>query len=292
MNNIFIVLLIIIIIYIFINTCNYSNPIIKLSTKPYLWQYWDNIDDKPTPVYITLSLKTVDKYCSDNFEIVRLNKNNISDYIPEIKEYKSQLDKLIIAHKVDIYRLFLLKKYGGIYMDCDIICLKNPIEIIEKLQKYDYVGFGCTELKCSNGYGNPSNWIMASKPNGILITYTLNEALNKLQIYDIQKQKFKYHDIGKHLLWDQIDILNKKEKYLYYHYHSKFDGSRDKYGNWIDSNIIFSNTKIEYEDERNMIFFVYYNSGIKKELKEISEKDLLEKDWNYTKFLKQSLNII
>jgi len=291
MNNTFIIILLVVIFfYIFINTYNnYSNILTKLSTKPYLWQYWDNIDNNPTPAYITLSLKTVDKYCSNSFEIVRLDKNTIINYIPEIEEYKTQLDKLIIAHKVDIYRLFLLKKYGGIYMDCDIICLKDPIEIIEKLKIYDFVGFGCTGIQCNYGYGKPSNWIMASNSNGILINRVLDAALNKLKVYDIKKQKFTYHDIGKQVIWDELDILIKYQNYSYYHYLNKFDGSRDKYGTWINSDLIFSNTKLEYEDEANMMFYVFYNSDIKETIRLISEKDLLEKDWNCTKFIKRSL---
>ena len=60
---------------------------------------------------------------------------------------------LIIAHKVDIYRIMLLKKYGGLYLDSDIIVLKDPIDIINKLECYDFVGFGCTGTICFNSYG-------------------------------------------------------------------------------------------------------------------------------------------
>jgi hypothetical protein len=38
-----------------------------------------------------------------------------------------------------------------------------------------------------------------------------------------------------------------------------------------------------------MMFFVVYNSGISKNIKELSEEEILNKDWNFTKFIKKSI---
>jgi hypothetical protein len=259
------------------------------TNKPYLWQYWDNIDGNKTPSYIELCFKTVDKHCSNSFNIIRLNKNNISKYLPELRTLSiyNKIDKLIIAHKVDLYRIMLLKKYGGLYMDADTVVLKNPIEVIDKLDKYDYVGFGCTGTVCKNGYGQPSNWIMASRKNGILVSKVLDNMINKI----VEKDKFDYHDLGKLVLWNELKILLNKDykDYKYYQYPNKVDGSRDKNGLWIDTDIAFSNNKIEYDDEENMLFFVVYNHSIPKNIKELSETEILKKDWNFTKFIKKSL---
>jgi hypothetical protein len=255
--------------------------------KPYLWQYWDNIDGKETPAFISLCLKTVDIHCSNSFEIVRLTKNNIFKYIPELEKYKDKMDKLIIAHKVDIYRILLLHKYGGIYMDADIICLKDPIEIMHKLNDYDFVGFGCTGNNCQMGYAKPSNWILASQPNSILMGRVLKNVLDKVE----NKKDFDYHDLGKMVIWEEMDNLIKNNDYKYFHYPNKVDGSRDKHGNWIDTSVVFSNYPVEYENESIMMFYVFYNSGITPEVKGMSESELLSQDWNYTKFLKKGLNI-
>ena len=255
------------------------------ATKPYLWQYWDTMEGKEIPSYINLALQTVTKHCSNSFEIVRLNKDNIYEYIPEIKEYQSVMDKLIIAHKVDIYRILLLFKYGGLYMDADIICLKDPIEIIDKLYANDFVGFGCTGDICQIGYGEPSNWILASRPNGILMSKVLQHLLYKLK----NQSSFQYHDLGKLVIWEELQKLIQYNNYKYFHYPNKVDGSRDKHGRWIHSDIIFSNMPIEYEDEANLMFFVFYNSDMTPEIKRMSQHDFLEKDWNYTKFLKRGL---
>lgn len=268
--------------------CRSKNSIVlNKKKKPYLWQYWDNIDGRETPPYISLCMETVDKHCSKSFQIVRLNKNNIFKFIPELEKYKEKMEKLIIAHKVDIYRILLLHKYGGLYMDADIITLRDPIEIIDKLVEYDFVGFGCTGDLCNNGYANPSNWILASQPNSILIEEVLKKLLDKLET----KKEFDYHDLGKLVIWDELEKLITEKKYKYYHYPSKVDGSRDVYGRWVDTDVVFSNIKLEYEDEDNMLFYVFYNSGIPAHVKKMSKEELLEKDWNYTKYLKRGLGI-
>jgi hypothetical protein len=251
--------------------------------KPYLWVYWDNLNGNKTPALIELCYKSVVINCSKSFDIVKLNKDNILTWLPELADYKGDIDKLIIAHKVDVYRIMLLYNYGGIYIDADTIVLRNPIEIIDKLDKYDYVGFGCSGNNCTYGYGAPSNGIMAARSHSILMANVLKHIIKK-----IKKDKFEYFDLGKYIIWEEIKNVN---EYEYYHYPNKFDGTRDKYGNWITTNIIFSDIPIEYEDESNMIFFTLYNSEISNKISNMSEDELLAKDWNFTKFLKKGFHI-
>lgn len=257
------------------------------SNKPYLWQYWEG----PMPSYIKLCLDTVDKHCSNNFTILRLNESNIREYLPELEKYEDKLSQLIIAHKVDIYRIMLLYKYGGIYLDVDIIVLRNPLEIIEKLRKYDFVGFGCTGNKCKNGYGKPSNWLLASKPNTILMANILKNLLHKLtKLGKLYKPKIEYHDFGKLVIWEELDKLI-KDGYTYYHYPNTIDGTRDVDGLWVDSSRIFSNENIKYDNEENMMFLILYNSEIDDSIKQLSENELLNKNWSYSKFIKKSLEL-
>jgi len=253
--------------------------------KPYMWLYWDNKTDKNNPAIIDLCYDTVVKHCSNSFEIVRLNKDNIESYIPELEHYKIYMKDLIIAHKVDIYRIMLLYKYGGIYLDSDIIVLKDPVEIIDKLKKYDFVGFGCTGYECKNGYGNPSNWLLASRPNTNLMGNILNKQLEIIK----KNKKLDYHDIGKMLIWQELDNLFKQE-YEYYHYPNTIDGTRDKDGKWVTTQRLFSNEKIEYDNEKDMLFCVYYNSS-DLNINKLTKEEILSKDWNITKFIKKSLQI-
>jgi hypothetical protein len=259
--------------------------------KPYLWLYWDNIDNKPTPAYIELCHETVVKNCSKSFEIKILNKDIVKDYLPELKDYEKYLEKLKIAHKVDFYRILLLYKYGGMYMDSDIIVLKDPIEVIDRLYDNDFVGFGCTGTICKYGYGKPSNWILASRPNSIIMKNILDNLIKRLE-YMHEKNYYDnihYHELGKAIIWMELDKLIKNNKYKYHHYPNSIDGTRDKNGKWIFNDNFFSNEDLEYEDPEKMLFVVLYNSGISKNILNMTKDDLLNLDCNYTKFIKNAL---
>lgn len=259
--------------------------------KPYLWTYWDNIGGSTTPAYIELCYETVKRNCNESFNVIRLNKETIKKFLPELSEYDKYFDKLSIAHKVDIYRIMLLYKYGGLYIDADTIVLRDPIEVMNKLRKYDYVGFGCTGNKCRYGYKIPSNGIMASRPNSILMSKILVKLLEKTkEIYEKnQYDSIEYFDLGKLIIWKEIENLVKNDEYEYYHYPNRFDGSRDRHGNWIVTEIMFSNEPIDYEKEDELLFIVLYNSGIGKDIKGMTSGELLQKDWNFTKFINKSL---
>ena len=81
----------------------------------------------------------------NDFNIIVCNDKTIYHYIPEVMQYSEELAKLPIPQKVDIYRYYLLEKYGGAWVDADTICLKCLCPVYKKLKDYEYVGVG-------NGY--------------------------------------------------------------------------------------------------------------------------------------------
>lgn len=298
MNFLIILIAIFIVLYIIeINTEKQENFVLTdisaIKTedpKPYLWQFWDDIDGiENRPAYIDLCMETIDKHCSNSFNIIRLNSSNILDFIPEIQQYSKYIDKLIIAHKVDVYRMFLLYKYGGLYIDADVICMRDCIEIIDKLKDYDFVGFGCTGDICTWGKPSltPSNWILCSRKQSKLFRQCLDDIIHIIKT----KEKLEYHDIGKEIIWKNIKDLIEKENYDYYHYPNSFDGSRTKNGLWVSSDIVFSNINIDYDNNIDMLFYVFYNSGVNVDIKKYNKTELLNKDCNFVKYLKKSLSI-
>lgn len=257
--KIFIILLIICIIVKFI-----FNKI----KKPYLFWYWEGKEKK----YINLCFETVKKNCSKSFDIIKLNDITIHEWLPDLKKYEKNFEKLMIAQKVDIYRIMLLEKYGGLYIDADILVLKNPFEIIKKLDKYEFVGFGCTGIKCKYGNGKPSNAIMASRQHTNMMKNILNEQLNEIK----NKDNFGYFDLGKYIIWKYIE--------KYYHYENKYDGTRDKYGNWITNTQIFSDETIEYDDINNMLFLEMYNSNSTYDIDNMTYDELINGKTNFSWF--------
>jgi hypothetical protein len=285
---IFIVILIIIIKLSFLNKKQNKEPFDNINKKPYLWVYWENIGDNKTyPPYIDLCLQTIFKHCSTDFNLVLLDEKSILNYLPELEEKKKKykLDRLIIQHRVDYYRVLLLNKYGGLYLDADTLVMKNPIEIINKLKDFDYVGFGCTGIKCTNGYGKPSNAIMASRQNGQLISQVEKNLENRL----LNRDKFDYFDLGKLVIWEELDKLV-KDNYKYYHYDNHYDGTRDKEGNWMTNDYFFTDKKIDYLHPDDLIFVLLYNSEM-KDYKNKSKEELIKENTNFSKFIKKSLNI-
>lgn len=272
---------------------NYENISLnsESESKPILWVYWENKPLSIIPPYIKLCIQSIFKHCSKSFHVVLLNEKNIYKYLPELKQKEIDLNfsNLLIAQKVDYYRILLLTKYGGLYLDADVLVLKDPIEIIEKLKEYDFVGFGCTGLKCNYGYGRPSNGILASRPQSRLMVNVLKNIEDKInKINNNSDKKFEYFDLGKYVIWDELDKLFKNENYKYFHFSNDYDGTRDINGRWINLPIIFSEEPIPYKNPDKMFFLVLYNSGM-DEFKKMSEDSLLKSNMNISKFLRKSL---
>ena len=182
------------------------------------------------------------------YNFIILNPDTIKQYLPNIR---TDLNDLMIAQKVDYYRVYLLKMYGGIWVDADTIALKTLDEVFNKLDAgYDFIGFGCTGKICFNGWPDPSNGVMGSRQNGKLMTCCLNKLDSML---NADNKKHKYFDLGKNVIWKCMDEL---KPYDYYHFPSEYDGSRDKEGKWVHTPNHLSETPTQLIDE-NKGFFIF-----------------------------------
>lgn len=285
-------IIIIIITILLIISTSYAIKIITpqpqiIPTPQIIWLYWENKPNTPKPEYINLCYETIQYHCNKDFEIILLNETTIYDYLPNLRK---DINKLLIAQKTDYIRVALLHKYGGIWIDSDTIVMKNLIPIINKINKgYDYVGFGCSDKYCFNGYGKPSNGVMCSKPNGILMKNVLQELDGMLDNND----KFKYFDLGKFTIWNTIKKL---DNYDYYHYNASYDGSRDIYGGWINVDNHISTTPTTLLNEHNVMFvFLENNKFMGKNPKynffsKLSSDDIMNGDYWICDLFRKSLN--
>jgi hypothetical protein len=266
-----------------------TNKVIT-TPKPYLWYYWEDTNKK-RPEYIDLCIDSMYKYCSNSFNIIHLNNNNIDKYLPELKIDKMDFSRLKIAQKVDFYRILLMYKYGGIYIDVDVLVLKDLISIYDKLKDYDFVGFGCTGNICKNGFGKPSNWLLCSRPNTKLMKNILNRYNLKLnEINKVNNFNFNYHDFGKLLIWDELKELIERENYTYYHYSNLYDGTRDINGKWVNMSRLFSVENIIYDKPNDLLFIVLYNSNATEDIKNLTKNELLNSNYFISKYFRQSIN--
>ena len=232
--------------------------------KKIVWVYWENVKRDTFPTYISLCLKNLFNKSEGKYHVIFLNEKNIREYLPNLRK---DFDNLLIAQKTDYYRIALLYKYGGIWIDADIIVMQSLQPIFDKLDEgYDYVGFGCTGYQCTYGYPYPSNWVIGSQKNGILMKKCLDQLDHKLNkklnlIKNDNPYDDSYHDYGKVILWKNLDELIKRG-YKYYHFSSEHDGARDKNGNWIHAPQFFNTRKTKFLDESKLLFVVLYNSEI------------------------------
>ncbi len=254
--------------------------------KPKIWCFWETMKGKRKPGYIELCYDSIVHNCKNCFEVILLNETNIKKYLPQI--YNMDLSHLSLPHKADFYRYLLLNKYGGIWIDADIICLKCLCPLYNQLMNSnkDYMGFGCgrNTKSCSlnpNGKGDPTNWLMISKPN----TKFMNCVVNNCQKTVLNKDKFSYHGIGKNLLKKCIQKMDKDWDYIHI---SSTCQEYDTNGNKLNN--IFEDFQIE-DCMKERYFFPLYNTapGYPDWFKNLSKNELFNNQ-NVNKKLKKIIN--
>jgi len=257
-----------------------------------IWTYWETIKGKKKPGYIDLCINSIKYNCEKCFQVIVLDNHTIYNYLPEIKDIN--LSKLNIPQKVDFYRYNLLEKYGGVWIDADILVIKCICPFYNKLNKHnDYVGFGCgfdlkTCQKTFNGYSRPLNWFMMSKKNTNFMKCIQKKALQKINHYNNSNQKIEYHGIGKDILHECYNELNKKNNWTYTHIDSKCQ-EFDTQGNKLNNILIDFNWKDCYHER---IFFPLYNTapGYPDWFKNLSEKELKTKNTYLKPLILQAFN--
>lgn len=97
----------------------FKNPSIK-PDEDIIWQYWHQGREN-APELIKKCLESVEKFEGDK-KIVVLSFDTVKDYVKIPEKYYKLLEagKMKIAHFSDILRLYLLKQYGGAWIDSTI----------------------------------------------------------------------------------------------------------------------------------------------------------------------------
>ncbi len=137
--------------------------------KKRIWMYWDDLE---IPSYIQ-KIVNHNKKVLVNWEFVILNKETIHDYI---KDFPPKYNTLIVQHKSDWIRLWLLNKYGGLWSDISIIYndVKKIDKLWEKSDQYEMTGF-YNGGKLNGIYLKIENFFIMSKKGSHLISLWLHE---------------------------------------------------------------------------------------------------------------------
>jgi len=106
-----------------------------MNTTIKVYQYWDKGEDSMPPIIKYIYDHNLSLSLKHNFELVLLTKNNIREYIDNIDDDFFNLQP---NHQSDICRFNILHQYGGIWLDSDIIILKNIGKQYENFCKSNY----------------------------------------------------------------------------------------------------------------------------------------------------------
>jgi hypothetical protein len=111
------------------------------ANRPPLWLYHDLTHDQwRRPEYQNLCLETVHRHCAHSFQIVQLDRYSVYRYVPDLP--REVWVKCSPAQRVDLMRWELLARHGGLFLDADVLVLRDLLPVMEKLQDHDFVAFG------------------------------------------------------------------------------------------------------------------------------------------------------
>jgi hypothetical protein len=97
-----------------------------------IWLYWEG----PQPPYIALCYRTVLKH---NEQVRMLDRSGFEELFKSDRDI--DIDRLALNHKSDFIRAYLLKHYGGLYVDADCLVLRSLRPVLELAEERGFVGY-------------------------------------------------------------------------------------------------------------------------------------------------------
>ena len=188
-----------------------------------IWTYWH---EPKLPSLLKKFINTWKKH-NPNFKIIILNNKNIKTFLPtEDLDILNDKKNKTPTRFSDIVRYDILYKYGGIWSDISIICLKSYNSILKKMKNknLEYYGY----LHNDNPHKDKtliSSWFFVCVPNSIFlkdIVSKMNEVENFDNVTDFVKDMEKSIDTSslktKHkvYLWNYVItkyVLSKEKNY-------------------------------------------------------------------------------
>jgi hypothetical protein len=171
-----------------------------------IWTYWHD-DDLPNTV--RNCIRTWQETNPD-YTIIILNNDRLHELTGNDLS-KLNITNTMRARYADFARLFIMAKYGGVWMDSSIICTQ-PLSKVLPRSFYDMVGYYAPHTT-NKKFPIPENWFFAAPPNSRFIHDWLMEALFMTNF----KSEQAYIDYVKSELKVDIQELESALPYLAMH---------------------------------------------------------------------------
>ncbi len=118
-----------------------------------IWLYWEGV----MPGYIALCCRTVQAH---NANVELLDWAGFDALFQHDRDLA--IDALSLNHKSDFIRAYLLKHYGGLYLDADCVVLRDLAPVLDCAETYGFAGY-------REPLGYMSCNLMSSMPGGTVI---------------------------------------------------------------------------------------------------------------------------
>ena len=167
-----------------------------------VWSYWDK-DELPKD--ISLIVNNNKKILSD-WNYIVLTPSNINEYVFE--EYKSK-DTISPQHYADWLRLYLLEKYGGVWMDISIILNNNFDDLYKKSIEINSELTGFNAFHTDKEYPVIENWFIMAPRGSEVINLWKQEYNNALEkgFLDYKKSQISAGVNYQNIFGDKLDEI-------------------------------------------------------------------------------------
>ena len=127
-----------------------------------IWTYWDSDN---LPEIVQKSIENWKRYCPD-WTVNVVTPSNINEYLPENDFYNFRPDDFI-QRRVDLIRLYLVSKYGGVWSDASTAIKKSHDWIVDeqKTKGFEFFGYYREGSTKKPEYPVIENWFFAAVPD-------------------------------------------------------------------------------------------------------------------------------
>ena len=150
---------------------------------PPVWSFWHNLDDPDTPTIVKTNFKCIKEVYPD-WQLIVMTKDNVDKYSP--RDVIDAASNLQIMHKADLYRLYVLKEYGGLWIDSSVLIKDTNFvnELYKTCLEQNKIGlFEITQPTNTSGYPALENWfIMSPIPRHPVVELWYNEFLKAIKM--------------------------------------------------------------------------------------------------------------
>jgi len=201
------IIILIVILLLFIIIIYKKKEHINTSIPKKIWVFWNTLEDD-APKIIKYCYQVIRKQCP-NYEFNQINPTNYNTYIDDKRVLTLlQNEKILLTQRSDLLRHYLMKKYGGIWLDSSIILFESLdwIYDLDIDDTYEMFMFKANYHTTNDTKPVLESWLIASKPEAQYNTLILNKFINVLEAPNLEDefeklkqdpkidyQKFKNH---------------------------------------------------------------------------------------------------